>query len=471
MLFSTDDTIVAMSSAGGVSTRGLIRMSGGRAWELAENMFQPKTANDCYGKEAGGHLRYWGGVWLTDKESCPAQMYVFRQPASYTGEDMIELHLPGSPVLLQMVLGRLLQAGARMARPGEFTARAFFNGRLDLSEAEAVAEVVSARSDAQLRGAQRLLNGALRRRCEQITAQIAEVLALVEAQIDFSDQDLELTSPATLRRLVAAAQAQVEKLLAESVGWEELSYLPQVVLAGPVNAGKSSLANALLGIDRSIVNAMAGTTRDVLTAPMRLKHGECLLEDTAGLGPADDILAEESQELARQAMARGDLLLWVIDVADQRSLPEINRDISLKDNMDIPSKVVLVANKIDLCREINRRFSELSEGIGVDYVAVSALRGDNLDRLKEQIEESLHGEHTEGLGEMLALTVRQKQELAAGVNSLSLAYKRLSDEKDIQAELAALELRTALDHLGVISGTVVTGDILERIFSRFCVGK
>ncbi|MCK5114026.1 MAG: tRNA modification GTPase [Phycisphaerae bacterium] len=487
MYFSIDDTIVALSSAMGSSARGIVRLSGPDAFALTEQFFTSASSQPDFSKKTS-HLRLRGQIKLTDQQSCPGQLYIFREPNSYTGQNLAELHLPGSPALLRMIIEKLLAVGARQANPGEFTARAFFNGRMDLSEAEAVGELVTARSDAQLRGAKRLLDGALRKRCAAITAEIADLLALIEADIDFSDQEIDLVNWPDVRGKITAVEDDLELLLKNSLSWEQLEHLPQVVLAGPANAGKSCLTNALLEMDRSIVDSMAGTTRDLLSGPLHLEHGECLLIDTAGLGPVSDLLAAESQELTRQAMMNCDLLIWIIDAADQRSAEMVAADLKLLAEIAVDAQYgtraavkknfLIVANKIDRCGKIPMRLkliSQLSIAQGLSdqgkVIGISAPRGDNLGVLKRMIEDILHGAIVDSPGEVLALTVRQRLEMEAAADCVKKALELLSEHQTKPAELVALELRAGLDHLGAISGEVVTEEVLGRIFSRFCVGK
>jgi len=460
MRFDTEDTIAAISTAPAEAQRGILRISGNEALSLIDKI--------------SSWIRLYGQVKLTEEIQCPAQLYVFRSPHSYTGQDMAELHLPGSPALLQMVMESLLQLGARTAEPGEFTARAFLNGRMDLSEAEAVAEVISARSDAQLRGAEKLLAGALHQKCEQITSRLTDILALLEANIDFTDQDIELASTQQLTEQIQTVRNDLEQLLENSRSWEELSHLPRVVVAGPANAGKSCLTNALLGMDRSIVNSLAGTTRDLLTGPLQLSHGECLLIDSAGLGPVDDLLAQETQQAAQQAITTCDLLLWVIDGSDSRSPEQFEKDIRFLDTLNYQGSCIVVVNKEDICRDAASRLRtllQLSHKQQDKTIAVSALRGDHLNELKLQIEQSLHSGAMECPGLVLALTVRQREALKDGIENLRRASLLLSDPESTPTELAALELREALDYLGEITGEVVTEEVLGRIFSRFCIGK
>jgi len=475
-LYNLDDTIVAISTAGGAAARGIIRLSGPEALALAEQFFRTDSpeiglTDQSDWRRVHGYCRLDMGI------ECEAKAYVFHGPRSYTGQDVVELHLPGSPVLLGMISEGLLCAGARSAEPGEFTARAFFTGRLDLTEAEAVAQVIGAQSDAQLRAAQRLLDGALHRACGAISARIADVLALVEAQLDFSQEDIELARPSQLLADTRRARQELLTVLAESTSWDQLEQLPRVVLAGPANAGKSCLANALLRMDRSIVSQIAGTTRDLLTAPLALEKGECLLIDTAGLGPVSDPLANTTQRFTRRAMGQCDLLVWVFDAgvtepADATDLAEAVPEAARRN-------VILAANKVDLCSEdrtaVDRAGGNWRRYLNTDakLITVSALRGDNIEELREMIEAAVHLDATDSAGQAtLALTARQREAMRQAVLYMENAARLFSDDPDEPpGELIAVELRSALDELGSISGGVVTEDLLDRIFSRFCIGK
>lgn len=468
-MYLLNDTIVAISSAPGPAPRGIIRLSGPEALRCVGRVFQGADENRL--EDSPGWAVLPGRCRLSDHDpiTCPAQLYLFRSPHSYTTEDMAELHLPGSPSLLGIVLEALLGAGVRPAGPGEFTARAFLNGRIDLTEAEAIAAVIGARSDRQLRAAEKLLDGQLHRLCSQLTERLSEFVALVEAEIDFSDQDIEFASLGQLRRQIESIYQDLDSLLSRSITWDQLSHLPQLAVAGPANAGKSSLVNSLLGINRSIVSAIAGTTRDLLTAPLKLPHGECMLIDTAGLGDVTDPLSEKTQRLSRRAIATCDLLLWVLDA----STCDLSRDRTAGPPAELnpPENVIVVANKIDLCP--NGLAGNLPRDSGADsIIEVSALRGDNLDALKLRIDKMLRNNlYVDCSSQTIALTARQRQRLLAGRESLGQCLSLLSDDETVQLELVALELRSSLDSLASISGAAVTEDILGRIFSRFCVGK
>ena len=464
-MYSLDDTIIAISSALGPAARSVIRLSGRDALTLTAQIFQ--TEDEIELEKALSWFYLLGRCRLMDDVTCSAQLYIFREPHSYTTENIAELHLPGSPPLLQLIMEQILTAGARLAQPGEFTARAFFHNRIDMSNAEAVAAVINARSDNELRAANRLLDGALHNTCSQLSRQISESLAFIEANIDFTDDDIETINHGQLRLQLGQILSEIDLLFTQSLSWTELHHLPQVVVAGAANAGKSTLVNQLLGIDRSIVNTIAGTTRDLLNAPLKLTNGECMLIDTAGLDFVSDALSVETQRLARQAIATCDLLLWVFDA----SLSDSGCFTSTLNNLKPPKNVIYVANKIDLCHEITPPIP--TNNLETDaFIPVSALRGDNLDCLKDCIDKQLRNHLlADSSRRTFALTIRQRRSLQGSRDSLAQAIDLLKDNKSCQLELLALELRDTLDNLGKISGKIVTEDILRHIFSRFCIGK
>ena len=304
-MFAAEDTIVALSSAAGPAGRSIVRLSGPEALALGGAVFTRSLENVPGFRALSGTVAVDSPYPL----EAPARAYVFRAPRSYTRQDVLELHVPGE-IVASVVLGRLLGAGARQAEPGEFTFRAFLSGRLDLTSAEAVADIVDAEADAQLRSALGVLDGALGRLCRPAVEALTEVLAVVEASIDFAEEDLPLPSPGELSERVRAAAEALASSLRSSGRWAPGPAQPRVALAGRPNAGKSSLLNALSGMDRAIVSALAGTTRDVLSAPLRLPGGrEVLLLDAAGLDVSPDPLARAAHAAVREAVASAEAVI------------------------------------------------------------------------------------------------------------------------------------------------------------------
>ncbi len=462
-MFQTDDTIAAVSSAGGVAAIGIIRVSGPNALALIRPYLTALPVDQAL-TVCPAWQRVSGEFRLTDTIRCRCEVYFFNAPHSYTTQDLVEIHLPGSPALLQFVLQALLRDGARMANPGEFTCRAFLNNRIDLTEAQAVAAMIGAQCDSQLKAAERLLEGELRTRCREIKEPLKQLLALIEAGIDFSQEEIEFIDSCQVRQQLIAIIDQMNRLLSSSQSWQQLDLAPRVVLAGPPNAGKSSLANRLTGLERGIVSLVAGTTRDVLTSPLKLAHGECLLLDTAGLGPVDDPLGEASQHAARKAMQTANLIIWVMDATCPQAFEEIIQHQAL---IDVPA--ILVVNKIDL---INGSVQLICQDTPFEKMLYcSALQNSHLEELRHTIDRMLADRLiTAGRDEDIALTSMQQFELEAACQSMQNAVS-LAEDAEPEQELIALEIRDALDHLAVIGGEVTTDDILGEIFGQFCIGK
>ena len=466
-----DDTIAAISSTIGHSPRGILRLCGPQAVPIADRLFAPDEPPALSARP--GHACFLGRLRLSPPEptpSLPAEAYLFRAPRSYTQQDVVELHTLGSPPVLSMTLQYCFASGARLAEPGEFTARAFFSGQLDLSEVEGVGALIHAESDAQLRAGERLLHGALSRQATALQDRLSDALALVEADIDFAEEPIDFIRPDELRRRLQSIADDLCTLLTSSLSAERIETLPRVMLLGPPNVGKSSLLNRLSGLDRAICSALPGTTRDVLSAPLEMPHGEAILVDAAGLGRTETYIDRLADAAVHDAVRQADVLLFVVDLSRQPMRP----CFELLD--DVPDRpMIVLANKTDLIppAELPDRLHAIDLPRRAPVLAVSALTGSGCAKLVAEIERALHAEPTRPGADLIALNSRHRHALTDAADAIDRAVALaagLSETLDA-AELIAIELRQASDDLGHIAGQVMTDDLLGRIFEGFCIGK
>ncbi|HMB95249.1 MAG TPA: tRNA uridine-5-carboxymethylaminomethyl(34) synthesis GTPase MnmE [Tepidisphaeraceae bacterium] len=429
---NTSDTIAAISSAVGASARMIVRASG----PLAREIHQHLTSESQFIAAAAKR----GRICFSDL-AFPAQIYTFASPQSATGEDVVEFHVPGNPLLARLLLEELIRRGARQAEPGEFTARAYFNGRIDLTAAEGVAATISAQNQQQLHAARQLMSGELAHRLRPMLDALVETLALVEAGIDFSEEDISFLTKTQIAQRLTQVDASLTKLISQSARFERLSHEPRVVLVGRPNAGKSTLLNALCGYDRAVVSPHAGTTRDAIWAQVDLPRGAVRMIDVAGLDASSDEISQAMQQHARRAIEEADIVVLVRDCTDDR--PPI--DLPRKPNLHIASK------------------SDLKQTNLADELPVSAMNGTNLDRLRNHLDDLAFGQSTTGA--TLALNARHLQSIEQARDSLARAQQTAAPE------ILAMELREALNSLGQVLGIVTPDDVLGKVFATFCIGK
>jgi len=458
------DTIVAVSTPVGRSPRAVIRLSGPAALSCVRLRFRAD------GGDAGweGSFRAARGTLalLGQAVRVPAVLYVMRAPHSYTREDVAEAHLPGSPALLDLVLDDLLAhgpAGLRLAEPGEFTRRAFLNGRIDLSQAEAVLALIRARSGGELVAAASKLRGGVSRRCAQLQERVAGLRAQVEAALDFAPHGIEIISEEDFlgqcRRLRREMQDEA------AAGRAELATngCVHAVICGPPNAGKSSLLNRLAGGEAAIVHHAAGTTRDPVRAEVELDGARFRLTDTAGLTAHADGPDAEAVRLARERVESCQLLILVLDGA--APLPEGALDVAATLP---PARTLCVINKSDLPQAWDE--AGLADGgLDCDALHTSALTGDGLDRLREALWRTVAEGRLDASAADCLFNARQRSALRRAAREVAAAEGAVRD--GVGYEFAAFNLREAGEALGEVTGGVTAQGVLDRIFSQFCIGK
>jgi tRNA modification GTPase len=444
----TTDTIVAIATAPGAGGIGIVRLSGPRALAIGEALsgiaLRPRHAHYVVFRDEEGDS-VDDGIALH-----------FPAPHSYTGEDIVELQAHGSPILLQQLLQHCLALGACSARPGEFTERAYRNHRLDLAQAEAVADLIAAGSEAAARAARRSLDGAFSQRVDTLLAALTALRVHIEAAIDFPEDEIDFLADANLQRRLDGVMAEHGALLAEAARGQRLRDGLHVVILGAPNVGKSSLLNALAGNDRAIVTAVPGTTRDLLRESVQVDGIELTLVDTAGLRPSDDAIEREGMRRARAELARADLVLAVVDARE----PEKGCAALAADLADMPL-VLWLYNKADLLERADVPSDQ------PDQLWLSAQSGQNLNVLRLRLQEAAgSGESAEG---GFSARARHVDALRRVGGHLRLAAQHLGVQR--AGELAAEELRLAHAVLGEITGITSSDDLLGVIFGSFCIGK
>jgi len=450
------DTIIAPATPPGSGGLAVIRLSGPRAESTLLDLFRPASPR----ARLLSHHLYLGQLFGSDGRAVDEVMVVImRAPLSFTREDVVEVHCHGGPAVVHAILDLFMHSGIRMARPGEFTQRAFLNGRLDLSQAEAVADLIHAHSSGAARVALGQLQGKLARVVNDARQQLIEYLSLVEVHIDFSDQDIDLPDFNPLASRVAELVTYLEGLLGSYRAGRMLHEGVRILILGKPNVGKSSLLNALLGEARAIVTEIAGTTRDTIEETLLLQDVPVRLIDTAGIRYTDDPVELEGVRRAKEKVASADLVLLVID----GSKPLDQDDLLALSTCD-RDRLLLVVNKSDLSQQL------LDDAFQVlEQVSVSARQGLGLDTLQTAIKEKLFAGAVVSSEDVLLYERRHKESLSLAVRSLERFVAGVGER--LEAEFLALELREAIASLGEISGDSVTEEVLEQIFSKFCIGK
>lgn len=453
------DTIAAIATPLGEGGLAVIRISGVTALAVADRSFVPQGRAAVKPSAAATHTLHYGHVVRQGRVVDEVMAAVLRAPRTFTREDVVELSCHGGLLAAKSVLDAVLENGARLAEPGEFTKRAFLNGRIDLAQAEAVADLIHARTDLALAAANEQLAGKLSQRVNQLRDELLRTLAHIEAHLDFPDEDISPDTRETLLVRLDRAQRFMEELLHTADEGQLLRRGIRAAIVGRPNVGKSSLLNQLLGRDRAIVSAIAGTTRDTIEETANIRGLPVIFIDTAGLRESGDQLEIEGMRRSRLALARAELILHVLD----HSEPLTGEDeIYLTDFA--AKKRVIVRNKADLPGRL-----VLPPAVTGSVVEVSCATGYGLEALKDAIKQLVWA--GEIRAEMLEVMINSRHQgalrRAHEANGRTLAALR----GNLTLELGAMDLRIAVNAVGEVVGKTSTEDLLDSIFSQFCIGK
>ena len=457
-LMGWDDTIVALATPPGVGAIGVIRLSGEKAIEIANNLFPSKNL-----AEQASHAAHVGLLQEGNRILDEVVITLFKCPRSYTGEDVVEISCHGSPFVQRQVIDAIIQKGARLARPGEFTQRAFLKGKLDLTQAEAVADLIASGTQAAQRAALQSLRGGFSEELKQLREQLIQFSALLELELDFSQEDVTFADRTQLKELLLRLEKATHALLDSFKLGNVIKNGVRVAIVGKPNAGKSTLLNSLLNENRAIVSEVAGTTRDTIEEILNIEGVLFRLIDTAGLRDTTvDQIERVGIERSREKMKSADLILYLFDIAD--SIDEIKNWVF--DAQAQGFRFLLVANKLDLAE--SALLGAVSSNLSVIPLFISAKDKTNLDELKKaMLQEVLSGEM---LHENTIVTNERHYQALQQV-ALALADTNRGIENGLASDLLALEIRRCLQYLGEITGEITNEDQLDFIFSKFCIGK
>ncbi len=452
-----DETICALATPAGIGAIGVIRVSGEQSIQIVNTLFRGKNL-----LEVPTHTLHFGKIMDGTELVDEVLVSVFKDTKSYTGENSIEISCHGSPYIQQRILSILVQAGARLAQPGEFTMRAFLNKKLDLSQAEAVADVIASHSEMSHKTAMNQMRGGFSKEISGLKERLVNFASLIELELDFSEEDVEFASRPELKDLVQNMVRLIHGLTETfKVGNAIKNGIPTVI-AGKPNAGKSTLLNALVKEERAIVSAIAGTTRDTIEEAFVIDGIQFRLIDTAGIREhTSDSIESIGIEKTHEKIKQASIVLYVFDV-NETSLAELANETAAMAGMDLI--LIPIGNKIDLTQEavIKQKFSART-----DIIYLSSKEQSGIDKLATRLRKVIDSDQIKN--DVIISNIRHYQSLMLAGESLQQVIESM--EIGRSGELLAFDIRKAIFHLGEIVGDISTDDLLENIFSKFCIGK
>lgn len=454
----SNETIVALSTPPGIGAIGVIRLSGKDAITITNSVFSGKDL-----LKQDSHTLHFGLIKDGDMVIDEVVVSLFVAPKSYTKENVVEISCHGSNYIIQQIISLLIRRGASAAKPGEFTLRAFLNGGLDLSQAEAVADLISSDSQAAHSVAMNQLRGGFSTELNLLREQLIHFASMIELELDFSEEDVEFANRDQLQDLINKITLVINKLIRSFELGNVIKEGINTVIAGRPNAGKSTLLNALLNEDRAIVSEIAGTTRDTIEEVLNISGINFRLIDTAGIREATDTIEAIGVEKTMQKISQSAVLVYLFDVLNL-SASEIKEDIKSLHKPGV--SFVAVANKMDL--SYNDRLKELNLPADINFISISAKENQGIEELKELIYNTAVGDKLSANHTMLT-NIRHVEALQKTQVALSSVANGLLNP--VTSDFLAMDIKQALYYLGEITGQVTTDDLLENIFSKFCIGK
>lgn len=457
-----DDTICAIATAPGEGGIGIIRISGSKSLEVCESIFKSKSTKKIC--EYPLRTLIYGNIYDKNNNSVDEVLVAYmKAPHSYTAEDVIEINCHGGFISVKKIIDIILSKGVRLAEAGEFTKRAFLNGRIDLSQAEAVIDVIKSKTETSHLVSQNQLKGALADKIRNLRMNVTEVLAHLEVSIDFSEEDVEEITYKTLKQKALELKNEIKKLYETAESGKILRDGLKTVIVGKPNVGKSSLLNTILGENRAIVTDIAGTTRDIIEEFVNIKGIPLKIVDTAGIRETDDVVEKIGVEKSKESFESADLVIMVFDSSKELSDEDLNLLEKVKNK-----KVIVLLNKIDLERKID--LEVIKNYVEHDFIIeVSALKEVGIEKLYDKIEQMVYKGNVKSSSDVIITNSRHKDALSKAYDSICDAIVAIDD--NLPYDFIEVDFKNVWDYLGYINGDTVKEDLLDTIFKNFCIGK
>lgn len=458
------DTICALATANGIGAIGIIRVSGNQSFEIVNKIFEGKNL-----EKVDSHTVHYGFIKDEDETIDEVMISVFHAPKTFTTENSVEISFHGSPYIGKKILEALIKNGARMAKAGEFTMRAFMNGRIDLSQAESIADLIASENEASRKVALNQLKGGISNEISFLRNDLLNFTSLIELELDFAEEDVEFADRTALKSLLYKIEDKLNSLIESFQYGNAIKNGTAVAIIGKPNAGKSTLLNALLKEERAIVSNIAGTTRDTIEEILHIKGHAFRLIDTAGLRETADEIEAIGVKKAKEKVENAEILVYLADAGTEDFSEDIEMIKSLlRDDL----KLIICATKID--EVVPTQYEKLEQifrnniSTDFDFIKISAVENQNIQDLKNEL--SSYVEHLKSEeGNVVITNQRHYEALRKSLNSVKQVDEAVTSQ--ITTELLAYELRNALEHIGEISGEFTNDEVLGNIFSKFCIGK